>query len=403
MLVIILVLTYLGIAVGHVPGLKLDRTGIVLLGAIAAVTFGGVTIADSIIYINWPTILILFGFLVISAQLRLSGFYHKVADIVSGHLDNPRRFLLLLMAMAGGLSTILNHDVVCLVFTPIIGGAVVRRNLDPCPYLIALAVSSNLGAAATLIGSPQNMMIGEIAHLDFAKYVLWSTPPVGFALGSAYGIIWMASRKTIRLKKPTLSTSFEAEAAFDRAHTKKGLLILAVVVGLSFTSLPKEVIVLTAAGVHLASPKYRTADLLGLVDWPVLVLFMSLFVVTGAFHASEYQDAVKALGSAGLNLHSPTDLAFTTVILSNLINNAAAVMLLLKVVALSAPTTGYVLALANSFGGNLLITGSVSNLIVIHQARQVGIDIPFMQFSRLGVPVTAVAVAGLLCWVKLIS
>jgi len=402
-LLVILILTYAGIAFGHVPGLKLDRSGIALLGAIAAVSVGGVSIPDSILYINWPTILLLFGFFVISAQLQLSGFYHKIADHISVHLEHPAFFLFILMMVAGGLSAILNHDVVCLVFTPIVGAAVLGKRLNPCPYLIALAISSNLGASATLIGSPQNMMIGELAHLDFGRYVLWCAAPVGFAFVSAYAIIWMLSRKTIRQNAIELNSLPKFEPAFDRQHTLKGIVILIVVIALFFTSLPKEVIVLTAAGVHLASPKYHTADLLGLVEWPVLVLFMGLFVVTGAFSSGGYEAALRTVADAGFDLKSPSQLALTTVVLSNLINNAAAVMLLLKVVPVSDPTAGYVLALANSFAGNLIIIGSVSNLIVIQQARRFGIDISFNQFARLGIPVTIVTIAGLVGWVTLIS
>jgi len=122
-----------------------------------------------------------------------------------------------------------------------------------------------------------------------------------------------------------------------------------VVIGLFFSSLPKEVIALAAAGIHLASTKFRTDDLLKLVDWPILVLFMGLFVVTGAFQSTGYGDQmVQSLAHGGFNLNQPHCLALTTAALSNLINNSAAVMLLLKVVDLSHPVTAYILALANS-------------------------------------------------------
>jgi Na+/H+ antiporter NhaD/arsenite permease-like protein len=180
--------------------------------------------------------------------------------------------------------------------------------------------------------------------------------------------------------------------------------ILAVVVGLLFTPLPKEIIALAAAGIHLASPKFRTEDLLGLVEWPILVLFMGLFVVTGAFQSSGYGDqAMRWLAQSGFDLGVPRNLALATAVLSNLINNSAAVMLLLKVVNLSQPATGYILALANSFGGSLIIVGSVSNIIVVQQARELGVRISFRDFARLGVPVTLAALAGLIGWVLLMT
>jgi len=397
-------LTYLGIAMGHVPGLKLNRAGIVLLGAIAMMIFAHVTTAEVVSYVNWPTILLLFGFFVISAQLRLSGFYDRVAGGLAARLEHPGRFLLILMVATGGLSAFLNHDIVCFVFTPVVGTALVSKRLNPVPFLIALAIASNIGAAATLIGNPQDMMIGAVAHLNFGRYMLWSSVPVAFAMGTAYGIIWMIARKDLQRTLPAQGSAAQETRSFNRAHTIKGLVILVIVVGLFFTRLPKEIIALAAAAIHLASPKFRTEELLGLVDWPILVLFMGLFVVAGAFQTTGYgEQAVQWLAHSGFNLDSPRNLALATAGLSNLINNSAAVMLLLKVVDLSQPVTAYILALANSFGGSLIIVGSVSNIIVVQQARELGIHISFRDFARMGVPVTLVALAGLILWVMLVT
>jgi Na+/H+ antiporter NhaD/arsenite permease-like protein len=397
-------LTYLGIAIGRVPGLKLNRVGIALLGAIAMMIFAGLKTDEAISYINWPTILLLFGFFVISAQLRLSGFYDLVANGISTHLGRPARFLFVLMAVTAGLSAFLNHDIVCLVFTPIVGVALLRSKINPAPFLIALAIASNLGAAGTLIGNPQDMMIGAVAHLDFGRYMIWSFLPVLFALGAAYGIIWMLSRNNLRSHLPAEKEAAGDGYPFNRLHTIKGLVILVVVVGLFFTPLPKEIIALAAAGIHLASPKFRTNDLLNLVNWPILLLFMGLFVVTGMFQSAGYGTAaVQWLAHSGLNLNAPPALALITAALSNLINNSAAVILLVKVVNLSNPTTAYILALANSFGGSLIIVGSVSNIIVVQQARDLGVHISFRDFARHGVPVTLVALAGLIGWAALVT
>jgi Na+/H+ antiporter NhaD/arsenite permease-like protein len=396
--------TYLGIAIGRVPGLKLNRVGIALLGAIAMMIFGNVTTADVISFVNWPTIFLLFGFFVISAQLRLSGFYDMVAGGISARLGNPARFLLVLMVVTGGLSAFLNHDIVCYVFTPIAGAALLRRQINPVPFLIALAVSSNIGAAATLIGNPQDMMIGQIAHLSFGRYLLWTFVPVIFAMAAAYGIIWMMSRGKLQPALPAPNETSQEIYPFNRAHTIKGLIIFAVVIGLFFSPLPKEIIALAAAGIHLASTKFRTEDLLRLVDWPILVLFMGLFVVTGAFQSTGCGDqAVQWLAQGGFNLNAPVNLALATAALSNLISNSPAVLLLLNVADLSHPAAAYILALANSFGGSLIILGSVSNIIVVQQARAMGIKISFRDFARLGVPVTLAALAGLLAWIALVA
>ena len=403
-IVVIFALTYLGIAVGRVPGLKLNRVGIALLGAIAMMIFGEIPTVQAISFINGPTICLLFGFFVISAQLRLSGFYNKVADGIAARLGHPAWFLLMLMVVTGGLSAFLNHDIVCFVFAPIVATALLRQRLNPVPFLVALAISSNLGAAATLIGNPQDMMIGQVAHLNFGRYLLWSSVPVLFAMGCGYGVVWMLSRKHLQLPPIAQVKTAELTYSYDRAHTIKGLVILVLVVGLFFTSLPKEIIALAAAGIHLASPKFKTEQLLGLVDWPILVLFMGLFIVTGAFQSTGCGDqAVQWLAHAGFNLNSPVNLAVTTAALSNLINNSPTVMLLLKVIDLHQPTMAYILALANSFGGSLFIIGSVSNIIVVQQARDLGIKISFWDFTRLGLPVTLVALGGLIAWALLMG
>ena len=243
---------------------------------------------------------------------------------ISARLGHPARFLLVLMAVTGGLSAFLNHDIVCYVFTPIVGAALLRKQINPVPFLIALAISSNIGAAATLIGNPQDMMIGQVAHLDFGRYLLWSSVPVIFAMAAAYGIIWMLSRKNLQSSLPARMNRASTIYPFNRPHTIKGLVILAVVIGLFFSPLPKEIIALAAAGIHLASTKFRTDDLLGLVDWPILVLFMGLFVVTGAFQSTGYGDqAVQWLAHGGFDLNAPANLALTTAGLSNLISNSA--------------------------------------------------------------------------------
>jgi len=400
----IFAITYIAMAMGHVPGLKLNRAGIALLGAIALMIFGDVTTADAVSYVNWPTIFLLFGFFVISAQLRLSGFYDKVASGISAQLGHPARFLLVLMAVTGGLSAFLNHDIVCYAFTPIVGMALLRNRINPVPFLIALAIASNIGAAATLIGNPQDMMIGQVAHLNFGHYLLWCSVPVLTAMGAAYGIIWLMSHKHLQPLSPAPNGLDCPNIPFNRPHTVKGLLILVVVVGLFFSRVPKEIIALAAAGIHLASRKFRTEDLLGLVEWPILILFMGLFVVAEAFQSTGCGDrAVQWLAGSGFDFNAPHNLALTTAVLSNLISNAAAVMLLLKVVPLSQPVLAYILALANSFGGSLIVIGSLSNIIVVQQAREMGISISFWDFSRLGIPVTLAALAGLIAWVTLMA
>jgi Na+/H+ antiporter NhaD/arsenite permease-like protein len=403
-LLAIFALTYLGIAIGRVPRLQLNRVGIALLGAIAMMIVSASSAAATVAWVNWPAMFLLFGFFVLSAQLRLSGFFGRMAERLSASAGSPARFLLLVMAATAGLSTVLNHDIVCYVFTPVVATALQRRRLSPVPFLLAVALASNIGAAATLIGNAQDILIGEVAHLGFRQYLQWSFVPVTVTLALAYGWVLRGVRRESALAGPaTAGDSPAPEYPFDPWHTAKGLVIFAVVIGLCFTRLPKELVVLAAAGVHLASPKFRTDDLLGLVDWPILILFLSLFVVTGGFAATGYaEQAVHWLEGAGFSPTQPATEALLTAGVTAALNNAPAVMLLLKLVPLGHPLAAYILALANSFSGNILLTASVSNLIVVQQARRQGITISFRAFARLGLPVAAAGLAVLVGWAALV-
>jgi Na+/H+ antiporter NhaD/arsenite permease-like protein len=403
-IVSVFAITYLGVAAGHVPGLRVNRTGIALLGAIAIMVFSGIPTATLVGFVDWPTILLLFGFFVLSAQLRLAGFFERVAGGLAGRLDDPGRFLLTLMVVTACLSAFLNHDIVCVVFAPVVGTALLRKGITPVPFLCALAIASNIGAAATLVGNPQDMMIAQAAKLSFGPYLLWCIVPVTCALAAAYWIIRILSRRDLVPVTRQLPDPPPVVHPYDRAHTAKGLIVLAMAIALFFTGIPKDIIALTAAAIHLASPKFKTEDLLGLVDWPVLVLFISLFVVTGAFQSTGYgAEAMQALARAGVNLESPRILAVVAAGLSNMVNNSAAALLLVKLVNVTRPPLGYVLALANSFGGSLIVIGSVSNIIVVQQARELGVDISFRAFARLGIPVTLTAIAILLAWLAIVT
>lgn len=400
----IFVLTYVGMAAGRVPGLKLNRTGIALLGAIAMMVFSGTSSAKAAASVNWPTILLLFGFFVISAQLRMSGFYAWIAEWISTRLDAPDLFLAFMTAVTAGLSAFLNHDIVCYVLTPVAGAALIRKGRNPVPYLVALAVASNIGSAATLIGSPQNILIGEVAGLSFLHHMLWSLPPVLFGLAVIYVTVRRFEGAQDPVRALAAAPPLQDAYSFDRYHVAKGLVILAAVIAFFFTSLPKEIVVLVAAGIHLASAKFRTEAMLALVDWPILVLFTCLFVVSGTFQAAGYgEQIVSWLQAIGFNPTRPAYLVALTAGLSALINNAPAVMLLLKIVPVTHAATGYLMVAANSFGGSLILTASVSNIIVVQQARQQGIIISFRDFARIGVPITLVALAGLVGWAQLVG
>jgi Na+/H+ antiporter NhaD/arsenite permease-like protein len=398
---IIFCATYTGLAVGRVRGLKLDRAAIVLLGAIAMLALGCISLKKAVDSVNFETILLLFSLMVIAAQLHYAGFYHQVADRISLRLDRPVYFLALLMVTSGVLSAFLNNDVVCLAFTPVVAVALLRKRLNPVPFLIGLAIASNIGCALTLIGNAQNVLVGQVGHLSFGGYMLWAALPVTLAMAGAFGIIYLIARRSFYLEgKDVVSEQLEDVTPFDNWRAAKGIGMICIIVILFFTPLPRYLVALAGAGMLLCSQRLESKKVLALVDWQVLLLFMSLFVVVGAFCSSGMTGPIlKLIEDHGIDLHNSYILALVAGVLSNLINNSAAVMLLVKLLDFSLPVNGYVLAVSNSFAGNMFVIGSVANIIMMQGAAACGVKISFREFARYGVPTTFFSFGILMLWI----
>ncbi|MEX2300365.1 MAG: SLC13 family permease, partial [Bryobacterales bacterium] len=168
--ILVFAFVYLGMILGEVPGLALERTGVALLGAIVLLAAGRVTPEQAWTAVDVPTIGLLFGLMVVSAQFRLGGFYSKVTRRIASADASPAALLGALVAIAGALSALLANDVVCLAVAPVLIAGCDRRGLNPLPFLLALACASNAGSAATLIGNPLNMLIGKKLGLAFGDF-----------------------------------------------------------------------------------------------------------------------------------------------------------------------------------------------------------------------------------------
>ena len=391
---LIFLTVYLGIAVGHACFLRLDRTGIAMLGSIAMLATGCLSLTEAVRAVNMESILLLFSLMVIASQLHYSGLYQLLADRLARTLDRPALFLALLMGAAGLLSSVLNNDVVCLAFTPVATDALLRRRLNPIPYLIGLALASNIGCALTLIGSAQNVVLGQLVHLSFIRYTAFAALPVLLSLGAAYGIVLFLGR--VHRAEPAfveMPSPSDAPIPFNTWRAIKGVGILVILVMLFLaTPLPRYLIALTAAGLLLCSRRLESRKVLALVDWQLLVLFIGLFVVVGAFILRGFgEDLMTTLIRHGIRLDHPAVLTAVTAALSNLINNSAAVMLLVNVVEPGDPVAAAVIAMANAFAGNLLLIGSLANVITAQAAGERNIRITFREFARYGIPVALVS------------
>ncbi|MBI3155230.1 MAG: anion transporter [Burkholderiales bacterium] len=387
---------------GGLPRLKLDRTGVALLGAIAIVGLGDISPEQAAQAIHLPTILLLFAFMVISAQMRLGGFYAAVTRRIVALPGSPARLLAWVIASAALLSAVFSNDIVCLAMAPVLVQACLGRRLDPVPYLLALACAANIGSAATLIGNPQNMLIGEVLGLGFGAYLRDAAPPVLLGLAA----LWLLLRPSLRALQgtPPAATS-EDDPGFDAWQSGKGLAVAGVLLLVFLaTGWPRDVAALVGAGLLLLSARFHTRQVTALIDWDLLVLFMSLFVVNHALaHTGVTGQLVQGLRAQGLDLAQTGPLFAATLLLSNLVSNVPAVMLLLPMAgsAGDAAGVGLVLALVSTLAGNLLVVGSIANIIVVDAARRQGVTIDWRRHARTGVPVTLATLAiaaGWLAW-----
>src|SRR5437660_5297748 len=234
---------YAGMILGGLPFLQLDRTGVALLGAIAIVGLGALTPGEAALSIHLPTLLLLFSFMVISAQMRLGGFYAWVTLRIASLPLSPARLLAAMMVAVAALSAVFSNDVVCLAVAPVLCDACLRRGLDPVPYLLGLACAANVGSAATLIGNPQNMLIGEVLRMSFAAYLAAAILPVVLGLAATWS--WIAWQHRVRWQASAGAAPVverREEPVLDRWQTVKGLAVAAtLVVVFLLTAWPREV------------------------------------------------------------------------------------------------------------------------------------------------------------------
>jgi len=398
---LIFLVTYTGVALGHIPPWALDRTGFALLGAIAMVVSGALTITQAVAAVDLPTILLLYALMIVSGQLRLGGFYTWTVLRLSRYLDRPRLFLALVMVVGGALSALLTNDIVCLAFTPVLVVTVCRRRLNPIPFLLGLAAAANIGSAITIIGNPQNMLIGQLGRLDFGRFAAWCAPPSIAALAAAFDFICWVYRDRFGGGGAACG---EADAsdwpAFNQWQTTKGLLVVGGLIVLFFTPVPRELSAIALAGVLLCSRRMSTRRLLGFMDWHLLTLFVGLFIVIQGIETTGWPARIiAALAAAGIDLRDLALLSSVSTVLSNLVSNVPAVMLLTRFLDPAAPAQWYALAVSSTFAGNLITIGSIANLIVIEGARNLGIAVTFKEHARVGVPVTLLSLGILLGWI----
>lgn len=396
--VAVFVAVYLGMALGRWPGLRIDRTGIALLGAILLYVAGAVDGSDAVRAIDFPTLFLLFALMVLSSQFAASGFYAWCSATIAATPVGPTTLLALVVAVAGILAAVLANDVVVFAMTPMLCTGLLRRGLDPRPFLIALASAANAGSAATIIGNPQNILIAQVGDLDFVAFLAVCGPPAAGALLVVHLVVATIWRGRFMLAGAELHEARAAPTVENGAMIKALVLLVALIVVL-VSPAPDVEGALAVAGCLLISRTLATRRMLGQVDWHLLVLFAGLFVVTAALEKTGLPAALVAtMAQHGLNLHDTAVLAPLAVVGSNTIGNVPLVVLVLTSLGQPDPFTLYGLALVSTLAGNLLLVGSLANIITVERARELGVVLTFREHAACGVPITMASLAVAIAW-----
>jgi Na+/H+ antiporter NhaD/arsenite permease-like protein len=387
---IIFIGSYLVFALGKFPGLKIDRPGAAIIGAVGMVAFRIVQPADTLRFINFPTIVLLFAMMLIVGTLHVVGFVEWNAGMVLRRLK-PSHLLPAVIFTSGVLSAFFVNDIMCLVMVPFVLSITRKLQLKPVPYLLAVATGSNIGSVATITGNPQNMLIGSFSGIGYRDFLLHLGPVAVVGLLLDWMVLhWLHMRKLEHAAE--LNDGIPVPPMELSRLTKPAIVVTGVVIAF-FAGVPPAMAAALGAAALLITRTIEPRKLYEEVDWGLLVFFVGLFLIVGGaenagivgdfLHIAEYW-----------NLHKLGVFTVAVAFLCNIVSNVPAVMLLKSMVsAFPNPHTAWlVLAMASTLAGNLTITGSIANIIVVESARP-DTTISFWEYFRVGLPITVITLA----------
>lgn len=382
--------TYLLISGRQLKILPLNRPAAALLGTVLMVACGILTPEQAYRAVDYDTLVLLLGMMLLSAYLSLAGFFDWAADWILRCAKTPQTLLLYLVCTSGILSALLVNDTICLMLTPLVVAVMVRGRLPLPPYLLALAMSANLGSVATLVGNPQNMIIGHMSKIPFLRFSASLLPPAIAGLGIEYAVLLLGFRNILGqaiIHRPEPSSRVLDHRLLAITFVVLALVFAGFVAGLnlSWTALAGGALVMVLA-------RRDTHEVLKLVDWHLLVFFAALFVVVEGLNGTGLPDqiyqAVRSVFGTS-STRQAWNLAWFSVLGSNIFSNVPFVLVAGKWINnFAQPGLMWkVMALATTFAGNLTIIGSVANIIVVESARK-HVEIGFWEYARFGIPVT---------------
>lgn len=401
--ILIFAFTYLLISGRRLKILPLNRPAAAMLGTVLMVASGVMTPAEAYRAVDYNTLVLLLGMMLISAYLYMAGFFDWAADWILRVAGTPQRLLLYLITASGVLSALLVNDTVCLMLTPLVVRVMVRGGLPLTPYLLALAMSANLGSVATLVGNPQNMIIGIHSQIPFARFTASLAPVAILGVALAYWMLSFGFRGVLKQARITLPT--EPPPPLDKRLTAVcGITLLLVFCGF-LTGLDLAWTALGGGALVMVLGRRDTHEALKQVDWHLLVFFAALFVVVEGLNSTglpdQIHDRLRPVFGSTVNSQA-WNFAWFSVAGSNIFSNVPFVLVAGKWMPqfIQPELMWKVMALATTFAGNLTLLGSVANLIVVESARK-HVEVGFWDYAKYGIPVTLLSTAAgmaLLLW-----
>ncbi|HWC00278.1 MAG TPA: anion transporter [Bryobacteraceae bacterium] len=388
--------TYLVLAIGRLPGFRIDRTGASIIGASLMIAFNVLTVEEAYRAIDYDTIILLFGMMIVVANLRLSGFFALVSTWVVDHAHRPIVLLAAVVLVSGVFSAFFVNDTMCLVLTPLVIEVTQRLRRNPMPYLLALAMAANIGSVATITGNPQNMMIGSFSGISYRNFAAVLTPVALAGLAVVIAVIALVYRREFQVEE-----HLQIEARPVRVHRPlvlKSLTDSIVMIIFFFAGWPVPKVALVAGAMLLVTRKIKPERIYREIDWSLLVLFVGLFIVVAGIEKTSLSRQLFEFATR-YHLERTAPMSIFAGLLSNIVSNVPAVLVFKPLVPhLANPAHAWLtLAMSSTFAGNLTILGSVANLIVVQKARQ-EVRITFWDYAKAGIPVTLVTIAIGICW-----
>jgi Na+/H+ antiporter NhaD/arsenite permease-like protein len=393
--ILIFLATYAVLAIGRLPGFRVDRTGATIIGAGLMIGADVLTLDEAYRAINWDTIILLFGMMIVVANLRLSGFFTLVSERVVERARHPVALLVSIVVVAGTFSAFFVNDTMCLVLTPLVIEITSSLRRNPVPYLLAVAMASNIGSVATITGNPQNMLVGSFSGIGYRQFAIALAPVGAVGLLLTTAVIWFLYRR--EFSTPLVRAVDRRPVRVNRGLMWKSLAASAAMIVLFFAGWPVQKVAFVTGALLLITRRVRPEKVYAHVDWPLLVMFAGLFVVVADMERSQLEAELKAFASAA-HLDSIWTLTAVSGVLSNIVSNVPAVLIFKPFMAhLAAPVRAWLtLAMSSTLAGNLTVLGSVANLIVLQRARDT-VRIGFWEYARAGVPLTVASlIAGAL-------